>query len=102
MLLAPSIPYFRSRGWTHTLANLTSNLSWFLVLKTFRDLQDFLGHAAPFFIYGGVCLFGLVFIYIFLPETRGKTPEQTAGEFVGVRPLLERLHLGRLVRKLGV
>ena len=30
-----------SRGWTHTLANLTSNLCWFLVTKTFQDLQVF-------------------------------------------------------------
>ena len=73
-----------SRGWTHTLANLTSNLCWFLVTKTFRDLQAALGHAAPFFFYGGVCLFGLLFIFIFLPETRGKTPEETAAAFQGL------------------
>ena len=54
----------RSRGWTHTLANLTSNLCWFLVTKTFRDLQDSLGHAAPFFLYGGICLFGRAMQYL--------------------------------------
>ena len=70
-----------SRGWTHTLANLASNFCWFIVLKTFRDLQDSLSRATPFFIYGGVCLFGLVFIYTFLPETRGKSPEETAKLF---------------------
>ena len=59
--------------------------------KTFRDLQESLGHAAPFFLYGGVCLFGLVFIFIFLPETRGKTPEETAQSFVGLQPLLDRV-----------
>ena len=73
--------------------------------KTFRDLQESLGQAAPFFLYGGVCLpfslvifwfgqvclFGLLFIFIFLPETRGKTPEETAQSFVGLQPLLDRV-----------
>ena len=57
---------------------------------SFLDLQDSLGHAAPFFFYGGVCLFGLVFIFIFLPETRGKTPEETAAAFQQLRRLSQR------------
>ena len=85
-VVATEVLPVRSRGWTHTLANLTSNLCWFLVTKTFRDLQESLGHAAPFFLYGGVCLFGLLFIFIFLPETRGKTPEETAQNFASLRP----------------
>ena len=36
---------------------------------------------------------GLVFIFIFLPETRGKTPEETAQSFVGLQPLLDRVSL---------
>ena len=32
--------------------------------KTFRDLQDSLGHAAPFFLYGGICLFGRAMQYL--------------------------------------
>ena len=89
-VVATEVLPVRSRGWTHTLANLTSNLCWFIVTKTFRDLQESLGHAAPFFLYGGVCLFGLVFIFIFLPETRGKTPEETAQNFASLRPNHER------------
>ena len=93
-VVATEVLPVRSRGWTHTLANLTSNLCWFIVTKTFRDLQENLGHAAPFFLYGGVCLFGLVFIFIFLPETRGKTPEETAQNFASLRPN----HLPRVER----
>jgi hypothetical protein len=88
-VIATEVLPVRSRGWTHTIANLTSNLCWFLVTKTFQDLQDSLGHAAPFFFYGGVCLFGLVFIFFFLPETRGRTPEETAQNFAPVRPILD-------------
>ena len=80
----------RSRGWTHTMANVTSNFCWFVVTKTFKDIEADLGLCAPFFCYGGVCIFGLVFIYIFLPETRGKSYEETAQSFDGLRPILER------------
>ena len=80
-----------SRGWTHAIANVTSNLCWFSVTKTFKDLQEHLGHCAPFFFYGSVCVFGFVFIYVFLPETRGKTCEETALEFVGLSPIIERI-----------
>ena len=90
-VVATEILPVRSRGWTHTLANVTSNLCWFLVTKTFKDIQDELGLSAPFFFYGSVCIFGLVFIYIFLPETRGKTYEETAQSFEGLEPFKERI-----------
>ena len=107
-VVATEVLPVNSRGWTHTLANLTSNLCWFLVTKTFRDLQvvavkklkwksftivdvqDSLGHAAPFYFYGGVSLAGGLFIFIFLPETRGKTPEETAAAFQQLRKLSQR------------
>ena len=38
-VVATEVLPVNSRGWTHTLANLTSNICWFLVTKTFRDLQ---------------------------------------------------------------
>ena len=83
----------RSRGYTHTIANLTSNLCWFIITKTFKDLQEQLGLAAPFFLYGGVCVFGLIFVFVFLPETRGKTYEETALEFqVVLQKVASELH----------
>ena len=80
-VVATEILPFRSRRWTHTVANVTSNLCWFAVTKTYTDISKTFGISVPFFIYGSVCLFGFVFIYVFLPETRGKTPEETAKAF---------------------
>ena len=80
-VVATEILPFRSRRWTHTVANVTSNLCWFAVTKTYTDISKSFGISVPFFIYGSVCLFGFVFIYVFLPETRGKTPEETAKAF---------------------
>ena len=94
-VVATEILPVKSRGWTHTIANITSNFCWFLVTKTFNDLQDSFGLSAPFFLYGCVCVFGLIFIFIFLPETRGKTYEETAMEFQGFRPFKKRLCCSR-------
>ena len=80
-VVATEILPFRSRRWTHTVANVTSNLCWFAVTKTYTDIHTTFGLSAPFFIYGSVCLFGFIFIYVCLPETRGKTPEETAKAF---------------------
>ena len=90
-VVATEILPVRSRGYTHTIANVTSNFCWFLVTKTFRDIQYYFGMGAPFFMYGCVCVFGLVFIFIFLPETRGKSYDETALEFQGCGPLRHRV-----------
>ncbi len=37
--------------------------------------------ALPFFLYGTVCIFGFIFILVFLPETHNKTAEETAKAF---------------------
>ena len=101
-VVATEILPVRSRGYTHTIANVTSNFCWFIITKTFRDIQTSLGLAAPFFMYGSVCLLGLVFIFIFLPETRGRTFEETALEFQGFGPLRERIgcnHIKRCIKE---
>ena len=89
-VVATEILPVRSRRWTHTLANVSSNLWWFVVTKTFKELYTNLGPFVPFFMYGSVCVFGFVFIYIFLPETHGKTSEETAKSFTGFRPVVKR------------
>ena len=78
-----------NRAATLTLANITSNLGWFVVLKTFQDLQDYAGLGAPFFLYGCVCTFGLIFILIFLPAGRAKTPAGGTQFLQGAESLLE-------------
>ena len=71
-VIATEILPVKSRTCTLTIANVTSNLSWFIVTKTFKMLQDSCGVSSPFFLYGSVCILGFIFIFIFLPETRDK------------------------------
>lgn len=94
-VVATEVLPVRSRRWTHAVANVTSNLWWFVVTKTFKDVYRELGPHVPFLLYGSVCLFGFVFIYVFLPETQGKSADETAAAFSGFRPILGRVGFGR-------
>lgn len=95
-VVATEILPVRSKRWTHTISNMTSNFWWFVVTKTFKEIYKVCGPAVPFFIYGSVCVFGFIFIFIFLPETHGKTAEETAKSFTGINPVLKRIGCKRL------
>ena len=71
----------KSRPWTLTITNVASNISWFLVTKTFRTLQINFGTYCPFFLYGSASIIGLVFIFLFLPELRGQKKRTIENEF---------------------
>ena len=48
----------------------------FLLTYTFPLLVARMGTAGTFWIYAGICLTGLLFVYLRLPETKGKTLEE--------------------------
>jgi SP family xylose:H+ symportor-like MFS transporter len=52
----------------------------FLLTFTFPILIRALGSAGTFWTYGGTCLAGLAFVYVYVPETRGKSLEQIEDE----------------------
>ncbi|KAK9508397.1 hypothetical protein O3M35_005968 [Rhynocoris fuscipes] len=56
--------------------------SMFVVIKTFPDLADVLGSAGAFWIYALCCFISCIFVYFFLPETKGKTLEDIQRYFV--------------------
>jgi hypothetical protein len=41
-----------------------------------------LGASGTFWVYAGICLAGLIFILVKLPETKGKSLEEIEGELV--------------------
>ncbi len=58
---------------TATVANWGANL---LVSVTFLTLVAFLGKPGTFWLYAVVGIFAVVFVYLLVPETKGKTLEQ--------------------------
>ena len=93
-IVAAEISPVRSRKFTLTVANMTSNFWWFLVTKTFKNLYVDFGPHVPFFLYGSICILGFVFIYIFLPETQNITAEGRDEAFRGIEPIIRRVTAG--------
>jgi SP family sugar porter-like MFS transporter len=45
-------------------------------------MNDKLGPAGSFWVFGGICLFGFIYILKVLPETKQKTLEEIERELV--------------------
>jgi SP family sugar porter-like MFS transporter len=57
-------------------------IACFILTFTFPILNSGLGAAKTFWIYSLICIGGFIFIYIKLPETKGKTLEQIEKDLV--------------------
>jgi len=60
----------------------------FILTFTFPILNRALGSAGTFWTYAGICLAGLFFVLLCVPETKGKTLEQIERELTSVRDTL--------------
>lgn len=56
-----------------TVANWTFNM---VVALTFLTIAEKLGRASAFWLYGLVAVAGLIFCYLFVPETKGRSLEE--------------------------
>jgi MFS family permease len=66
----------RIRGLAVSIAVSSLWIACFAVTYTFPILNRMLGAAGTFWCYGAICLAGLLFIALFVPETKGKTLEE--------------------------
>ena len=60
-------------------ASITTAFNWFssfIVAKTFQDLIDAAGPHGTFYIYACIMVISFVFIFFFVPETKGKSLEE--------------------------
>lgn len=69
ILIGELIPQ-RHRSIASSMTGALSWLSAFIVTKTFLDLQSSLQLHGVMWLYGGVCVVGVVFVSVSLPETR--------------------------------
>ena len=74
ILVAEVFP-LRVRGRGVAAATLGSGISNFAVSLTFLTLINVLGSAGTFAIYGTLCIVTLVFVWLVVPETRGRNLE---------------------------
>jgi len=70
----------RIRGVAMALATFSLWTACFLLTYTFPLLNEYLQASGTFWLYGGICLAGYVFIHFMLPETKGKSLEEIERE----------------------
>ncbi|MBR8536661.1 sugar porter family MFS transporter [Carboxylicivirga sediminis] len=66
----------KMRGAAMAVATVSLWLASFLLTYTFPLLNSRLGAYGTFWLYGGICVAGWIFIFRRLPETKGKTLEE--------------------------
>lgn len=52
----------------------------FLALKYLPSLADVLGFHGSMFLFSGVCIFGALFVFFYMPETKSKSYEEIMRE----------------------
>jgi SP family arabinose:H+ symporter-like MFS transporter len=74
----------RLRGEAMSVANLSLWAANSVLLLTFPIIQGKFGLAAPFAVYAGICVVIVLFVWKFIPETKGKSLEEIEIQLVGL------------------
>jgi SP family sugar porter-like MFS transporter len=72
----------RIRGAAMAISTIALWSASFLLTYTFPLLNNILGAAGTFWLYGAICVAGFMFIYKKLPETKGKSLEEIEKEII--------------------
>lgn len=70
----------RIRGAAMAVSTFFLWIACFLLTYTFPLLNEYLKASGTFWVYGGICLVGFLFIRSYLPETKGKSLEEIEKE----------------------
>jgi len=70
----------RVRGLAVSISVSALWIACFLLTFTFPLLNSALGPAGAFWLYAGICLVGFLFVFLRVPETKGKSLEQIERE----------------------
>lgn len=71
----------RQRSILSSASGSISFLIMSVMLKTYPDIVRHTGNEAAFFIYAGFSLLSCVFVWLFVPETKGKTLKEIEDNF---------------------
>ncbi len=66
----------RVRGKAVSFATAANWATAFLVAQFFLTLTGGIGNSATFFLFAGMCVLGFIFVWRYVPETRGRTLEE--------------------------
>lgn len=81
----------RARGLACSFASMIFWTTLFTVTKSYHYLSVALTIQGVYWLYASFCFLGFVFVYILLPETKGKTLEEIEAIFEGEKNQYERI-----------
>uniref|UniRef100_A0A1A9ZKQ0 Major facilitator superfamily (MFS) profile domain-containing protein n=1 Tax=Glossina pallidipes TaxID=7398 RepID=A0A1A9ZKQ0_GLOPL len=61
------------KGVAGSIAGTSNWVLAFIVTKTFVNMKEALGSGQTFWLFAGITLLGAVFVFLFVPETKGKS-----------------------------
>jgi Sugar (and other) transporter len=82
LMLSEIVPA-RARGFGGGIGTCINWLAAFVTTKEFLDLTTFVHNYGAFWIFGGVCCISVIFVVLFLFETKGKSLEEIEDHFRG-------------------
>jgi facilitated trehalose transporter len=83
---------------------ILTSLKWFMsfmMTKFFQDIILRLGNDGVYFLFGGFCLLGFIYIFLFVPETKGKTLDEIQAGFADKNDEVEALLGGNKYRPIA-
>ena len=90
-LIMSEIFPLRARGPASSIATLSNWLLAFIVTKTYSSMVSGLTIQGTCWFYGVFCFVGFLFVYFFMPETKGKTLEEIEAMFARDKHAYQRI-----------
>lgn len=85
-----------SKAATRRATAITVGCHWLLafgVTKMFRHLVKKVRPGWALWYFASICIIGLIFVYFFVPETKGRTLEEIQNEFDGIHKRRKHRHV---------
>jgi len=80
-LITAEVLPVRAKGLAGGIATASNWFIAFLTTKEFEDLESALHRFGAFWLFAGICLIGVVFVFFRVPETKGRSLEEIEAQF---------------------
>ena len=90
-LIMSEIFPLRARGPASSIATLSNWLLVFIVTVSYNSMVKGLTIHGTYWFYGVFCFVGFLFVYFFMPETKGKTLEEIEAMFDNDKHAYQRI-----------
>ncbi|KAH8372199.1 hypothetical protein KR093_010563 [Drosophila rubida] len=81
------------KGFAGSIAGTTNWVLAFVITKTFKNLNEGLGSGGTFWLFAGLTVVGVIFVFFLVPETKGKSLNEIQQELAGNRSAVQQTNV---------